>query len=79
MLKNCLYWMFRLAKGLSIDSKEVEGGRCLRGSDGNCVSVRRKDYMERIMKKMIEIIIWVRCSIGSSSLCKERVGDAGGK
>ena len=26
--------MFRLVKGLKTDSKEVEGGRCMRGSDG---------------------------------------------
>ena len=33
-LQNCLYWMFRLVKGLKTDSKEVEVGRCIRGSDG---------------------------------------------
>ena len=38
-LKNCQNGMFRLVKGLKIDSKEVEGGRCMRercmrGSDG---------------------------------------------
>ena len=46
--------MFRLI-GLEIDSKEVEGGRCMRGSDGRlCFSEkeRRKvwnDYIERDM------------------------------
>ena len=29
-LKNCPKWMHRLVKGLKIDSKEVEGGRCMR-------------------------------------------------
>ena len=33
-LQNCQYWMPRLVKGLKTDSKEVEGGRCIRGSDG---------------------------------------------
>ena len=32
-LQNCQNWMFRLVKRLKIDSKEVEGGRCMRGSD----------------------------------------------
>ena len=31
---NCPNGMFRLAKGLKTDSKEVDGGRCMRGSDG---------------------------------------------
>ena len=33
-LKNCPNVMFGLVKGLNIDSKEVERGRCTRGSDG---------------------------------------------
>ena len=33
-LQNCPYWMLRLVKGLKTDSKEVEGGRCMRESDG---------------------------------------------
>ena len=47
--------MFRLVKGLKTDSNEVEGGMCMRGSDGKlCFSEREKgkvwkDYMERIM------------------------------
>ena len=56
-LQNCPYWMLRLVKGLETDSKEVEGGRCMRGSDGKlCFSEKErgkvwKDYMERIMNK----------------------------
>ena len=48
--------MFRLVKGLKTDSKEVEGGRCMR-SDGNlCFSEKErgevwKDYMKRIMNE----------------------------
>ena len=55
--------MFRLVKGLKTDSKEVEGGRYMRGSDGSCVSVRRKEVKSgRIiwkgsrMRKMIGIM-----------------------
>ena len=33
-LQNCPYMMFWLVKGLKTYSKEVEGGRCIRGSDG---------------------------------------------
>ena len=49
--------MFRLVKGLKIDSKEVGGGRCMRGSDGKLgFSVNGKgkvwkDYMEWIMNE----------------------------
>ena len=49
--------MLRLVKGLKTDSKEVEGGRCMRGSDGKqCFSEKErgkvwKDYMERIMNE----------------------------
>ena len=47
--------MFRLVKGLKTDSREVEGGWCMRGSDTKlCFSEKErgivwKDYMERIM------------------------------
>ena len=47
--------MFRLFRSLRVDSKEVEGGRCIRGSDEKlCFSENGrgkfwKDYMERIM------------------------------
>ena len=49
--------MFRLVRGLKTNSKEVEGGRCMRGSDGMlCFSEKErgkvwKDYMERIMNE----------------------------
>ena len=33
-LKNCPIRMFRLVRELKTDSKDVEGGRCMRGSDG---------------------------------------------
>ena len=33
-LQEYPYGMFRLVKGLKTDSKEVEGGRCMGGSDG---------------------------------------------
>ena len=47
--------MLRLVKGLKTDSKEVEGGRCMSGSEGKlCFSEKErakvwKDYMERII------------------------------
>ena len=47
--------MFRLVNGLKTDSKEVEDGMCMRGSDGKlcfCEKERGKvwkDYMKRIM------------------------------
>ena len=47
--------MFRLVRGLKIDSKEVEEGRCIRVSDGKlCFSEKERgevwnDYMEKIM------------------------------
>ena len=47
--------MLRLVKGLKTDSKEVEGGSCIRGSDGKlCFSEKErgkvwKDYTEQIM------------------------------
>ena len=46
--------MLWLVKGLKTDSMEVEGGRCMIGSDGKlCFSEKErgnvlKDYMERI-------------------------------
>ena len=46
--------MFGLAKGLKTDSKEVEGGRCMRGSyEQLCSSEKErgkvwKDYMKEI-------------------------------
>ena len=48
--------MFRLVKGLRTDIEEVEGGRCMRGSDGKlCFGVERgnvwRDCMERILKE----------------------------
>ena len=49
--------MLRLVKSLITDSKEVEGGRCMRGSDGKlCFSEKErdevwKDYVERIMNE----------------------------
>ena len=49
--------MIRLVRGLKTDSKEVEGGRCIRGSDGKlCFGEKDggkiwKDYMERIMNE----------------------------
>ena len=45
--------MLTLVTGLKIDSKEVEGGRCMRGSDGKLYFSEKgkgkvwKDYMER--------------------------------
>ena len=47
-LQNCPNGMFRLVKGLKTDCKEVEGGRCTRGSDEKmCFSEkdRGKDWM----------------------------------
>ena len=51
--KNCSNGMFRLAKRLNIDSKEVEGERYMIGSDETCFGEKErgkiwKDYMERI-------------------------------
>ena len=56
-LQNCSYEMLRQAKGLKTDSREVEGGRYMRGSDGKkCFREKErgnvwKDYMERIMNE----------------------------
>ena len=55
--KKCPNGMFSLVKGMKTDSKEVEGGRCMRGSDRKlCFSEKKrgiviKDYMERIMNE----------------------------
>ena len=68
-IQNFPYWMVRLEKELKTDSKEVEGGKCMRGSGGKlCYSEKErgnlwKDYMEGI-------IMWRRCSRRSSSLCR---------
>ena len=54
-LKNYVIGMFRPLKKLKTNGKEVEGGRCMRGSDGKlcfCEKERGKvwkNYMERIM------------------------------
>ena len=54
-LQDCLNGIFRLVKGLKTDSKEVEGGRCMRGSDGLlCFSEKERgivwnDYMEGVL------------------------------
>ena len=49
--------MFRLAKRLKTDTKEFEGGRCMRRSDGKLYFSEKesgkvwKDYMEGIMNE----------------------------
>ena len=49
--------MLRLVKGLKTDSKEVEGGQCMRGRDGKLSFSEKergkdwKDYIERIMNE----------------------------
>ena len=56
-LDNSPYVIFMLLKGLKTDSKEIDGGRCMRGSDGKlCFSDNEKGqvwkiYMERIMNE----------------------------
>ena len=56
-LQNSPNGMFRQVRGLKTDSREVEGGRCMRGSDGKlCFSEKErgkawKEYMERIMNE----------------------------
>ena len=41
--KNCPNGIFRLVRGLMTDSKEVNGGRCMRGSDGQlCLSEKER-------------------------------------
>ena len=56
-LQNCPNRMFRLLKRLKTDSNEVEGGRCMRGSDEK-LCFREKErgifwkvYMESIMNE----------------------------
>ena len=50
--------MCRLVRGLETNSKEVDGGRCIRGNDGKlCFSEMErgkvwKDYMEKIMNEV---------------------------
>ena len=48
--------MFRLVKGLKTDSKEVEGGRCMRSDEKLCFREMEagrvwKDYTERFMNE----------------------------
>ena len=56
-LQDCPNGMFRLVKGLRTYSNDVEGGRCMRGSDGKLYFSEmqegkvRKDYVERIMNE----------------------------
>ena len=57
--------MIRLVTGLKTDSKEVEGGGCMSGSDGKlCFSEKKEIKSGRniwkgsSMKKMIGIIMW---------------------
>ena len=63
-LQNCPYGMLRIMKGQKTESKEVEGGRCERESDGKqCLGEKErgkawKDYMERIVKKMTGMLMW---------------------
>ena len=50
--QNCPNWILRLVKGLKTDSKEVEGGRCMKGSDGNlCTSEKERGSLERLYGK----------------------------
>ena len=54
-LQNCPNGMFRLVRGLKTDSKEVEGGRCMRGRDGKpCFSEKERG---RVMKDHMEWIL----------------------
>ena len=54
-LKNCPNLIHRLVKGLKTYSKEVEGGRCMRGIDGKlCFREKetdRKGIKEKRYKK----------------------------
>ena len=71
--------MFRLVKRLKTSSKEVEGERCLRGSDGKlCFSEkeRGKDYMERIKNKENDFD-HVKDAVQSPAVCMSRGGGAG--
>ena len=58
--------MIRLAKALKTDSKQVEGGKSIRGSDGKLHFMRMKEVNSgRIiwkgsqMKKMIGLKMWM--------------------
>ena len=57
MSKEIVKWDVYVSKWLRIDSEELEGGRCMRGSDGRlCFSEKErgkvwKDYRERIMNE----------------------------
>ena len=56
-IQNCDNGMLRLTKGLKTDSKELEFGRCMRGSDVRmCFGEKErgkvwKDYMESIINE----------------------------
>ena len=56
-LQNCPYGMLKLVKGLNANITEVEGGRCMKGSDGKlCLREKErgkvwKDYMKRIINE----------------------------
>ena len=62
-LINCQNGMFRLVKLLKTDSKDVEGGRCMRGSDGKLGFIEKEECGRIIwkgsrMKEMIGVIMW---------------------
>ena len=42
-LTNCPYEIYGIVKGLKTDSKEVVGGRCMRGSAWTFRSITRVD------------------------------------
>ena len=56
-IQNCPNGMFGLEEGLETDSKEVEGGMCMRGCDEKlCFGEKEKgkvwkNYMERLMNE----------------------------
>ena len=51
-LQNCPNGMSRLVRGLKTDSKEIEGGRCMRDSDGKlCFSEKERGKSGRIIWK----------------------------
>ena len=45
--------VFKLVKWMKKDGKDLEGGRCTRGSDGRLISVRKVEgeHMKRIMNE----------------------------
>ena len=53
--------MFKLVKSMKKDGKNVEGGRCMRGSDGRLNFIEKdkrkvwNENMERIMMRMSRI------------------------